>query len=76
MCNPCTVEGKEALDGYRKLNLIANAAPECVRTVIRVDVMLLIDCLMAKIKLNEQRSLQATKRSLQNARAIIQMKKR
>ena len=37
--------------------------------------ILLVDCLIGKIKLNEQRSLQATKRSLQNARIINQLKK-
>ena len=98
MCNLCTVEGTDTLDGYRNLNLIDNTAPECIRPRTgtndvcssclyigpNVDFgqglaqsrIILVDCLMEKIKLNEQRSLQATKRSLQNARAIIQMRKR
>ena len=95
MCNPCIVEGKELLDGYRNLELIANTAPECIRLrtgpndncsncILYTDPnsnslftrILLVDCLMGKIKLIEQRSLQATKRSLQNARQINQMKKR
>ena len=91
MCNLCTVEGKETLDGYRNLNLIANTAPECIRprtgtndvcesciyTGPSIDFgkglegsrMIFLDCLMGKIKLNEQRSLQ-------NARTILQLKKR
>ena len=103
MFNLFTVKGKETLDGYRNLNLIANAAPECVRPVpgavpeeLCLDCVyfgpginglhsraLLVDCLIGKIKSNEQRSLQAakrslqaTKRSLQNARTINQLKKR
>ena len=93
MFNLFTVKGKETLDGYRNLNLIANAAPECVRPAAPGELCsnciyfgplinghysraLQVDCLIGKIKSNEQRSLQAAKRSLQNARTINQLKKR
>ena len=38
--------------------------------------ILIVDCFMGKIKLNEQKLLQITKRLLQNTKTITRMKKR